>query len=594
MAYKGEMIPKSNPRYQIIDEIGQGGMSTVYLAKDMQLDITVAVKEVRSDLKYDKNGNKIELYIKGLEDECNFLKKADHPALPRTVGIYHEQKIYVIMDYIAGKDMSKALKEANQSNQKLPQELVLECALQICDALRYLQAQNPPIIYRDLKPSNIMLKSDGSGFKLIDFGTAVEYRPGQTYKGMGTKGFGAPEQLNVPSIADLRSDVYSLGATMYNLLTGVKPSEKQMHDHPVRELNPAVSVGLANVIKRCVEPDPSRRYQNAAELLYALEHYNEEDESFKRKQRGKLNAFIATAVLAGVMLIAGTGMLVARSAVEKSNYEALVGQGSIKSCTQAIELQESNPEAYIKLLEIYAGGNSESKFDKAAADNMISHLSSTSGLKMEYDEDYLELYWKLGNVYFTAYSGDDDTTVSKLKMACEKGYQKIVDAVDNGDVKGYDQDDMYKIAKNYCEINELCQAVYNNNGGTNGVTEVSKDDLNKMLDKMEKCIKLADGITNGNANYVKAINADLICSLLNQDAKEYCDAGISEDKLLDLLSKAYGAVKNLSTTNTTTQEIINELGVNYASYYANISKVYGDKQSRDEINQQKGAQGVTT
>lgn len=129
-------------------------------------------------------------------------------------------------------------------NGSLSQEQVLDCALQICDALRYLQAHNPPIVYRDLKPSNIMWKSDG-GFKLIDFGTAIEFRPGEKYARMGTRGFGAPEQLREQSpVSDQRSDIYSLGATMYCLLTGQTPSVELMQKHPVREFNPTVSIGL--------------------------------------------------------------------------------------------------------------------------------------------------------------------------------------------------------------------------------------------------------------------------------------------------------------------------------------------------------------
>lgn len=152
MAEIGSTIPRNNPRYQILKKIGQGGMSEVYLANDLQMDMMVAVKEVRTDIEYDKNGNKVDLnaYIKGLENECDLLKSVDHPVLPRTLSIDRGQKIYVIMDYIDGEDMSKVLKR----NGSLSQEQVLDCALQICDALRYLQAHNPPIVYRDLKPSN--------------------------------------------------------------------------------------------------------------------------------------------------------------------------------------------------------------------------------------------------------------------------------------------------------------------------------------------------------------------------------------------------------------------------------------------------------
>lgn len=581
MAKIGSTIPRNNPRYQIIKMIGHGGMSEVYLATDLQLDIMVAVKEVRTDLKRsDKDGRQIDLnaYVQGLENECDFLKSADHPVLPRTVGIYREQQVYVIMDYIDGEDMSKILRR----DGPLSQEQVLECALQICDALRYLQAHNPPIIYRDLKPSNIMWKKDG-GFKLIDFGTAIEYQPGKEYAKMGTPGFGAPEQFRQNYFADQRSDVYSLGATMYCLLTGQTPSAELMQKHPVREFNSTVSIGLENVIKKCVQPDPNDRYQSAAELLYALEHYDEEDASFKRKQRGKLRLFIATAALAGVMLVAGAGLLIAKSSLNEQNYEALVAQNTVEDCKQAIGLQKANPKAYLALIELYE--NSDEGFTEEAKGFIKSTLLSTEGLTMPHDGDYLELCNRIGNLYFNDYNTADGDLGFRLRNATV-WYEKVVSAVENDKTKDYDPV-MYKMAKNYCEMNKFFEDYFNDNGGSKPIREASAQAMNNMLNTMRSCLDGAKSFSDEYA-YMKVVTGDAVCYMLSANAKKLSDLGIDRGEVLSLLDSAYKQVVGVTgVSQTATLKIIDELKLHYPSYYATINNAYDNHSLRVEIKQQK-------
>lgn len=586
MAEIGSTIPKNNPRYQILKKIGQGGMSEVYLANDLQMDMMVAVKEVRTDIEYDKNGRKIDLnaYIQGLENECDLLKSVDHPVLPRTLSIDRGQKIYVIMDYIDGEDMSKILKREG----KLSQDQVLDCALQVCDALRYLQAHNPPIIYRDLKPSNIMWKKDG-GFKLIDFGTAIEYRPGQKYYNMGTKGFGAPEQLRKQNaVADQRSDIYSLGATMYCLLSGKTPSVELMQEHPVREFNQTVSIGLENVIKRCVDPDPNNRYQSAAELLYALEHYDEEDASFRKKQRGKLNLFIAAAVLAGVMLVAGAGLLVASSMFDKQNYEALVQQNTIETCQEAIDLQPANPKAYMALLELYE--HSEGGFNKEAEGVINGTLLSTEGLAMEHNRDYIELCSKLGDMFFYAYDYGDNAGLSERLRKSTVWYEKVVTAVDEEGVKDYDAE-MYKMAKNFCKMNEFFVKYLNADGSSGGINEASATAVQSMLDTMRSCL---DGSENLENAYMRVVTGDAVCYMLSANAKNFSAAGIDKNEVLSLLNDAYHQVTDVTgVSQEATLKIISDLKFNYPTYVQTIENAYKNQSLRDEIAQQKTGQEET-
>ena len=165
MAEIGNVI---DGKYEVLREIGRGGMSIVYLAMDTRLNKQWAIKEIWKK----GNGKKDEIVVNSLLAEANLMKRLDHPALPRIVDIIDNgETIYVIMDYIEGESLDKILNEYGSQ----PEELVIGWAKQLCDALSYLHSQKPPIIYRDMKPANIMLKPEGN-IKIIDFGIAREYK----------------------------------------------------------------------------------------------------------------------------------------------------------------------------------------------------------------------------------------------------------------------------------------------------------------------------------------------------------------------------------------------------------------------------------
>ena len=168
MAAIGEVI---DDKYEILKLIGRGGMSRVYLAMDKRLNKQWAVKEIEKRAR-DKNN---EVVIQSAIAEANMIKKLDHPALPRIVDIIDNGNvIYVIMDYIEGESLNKVLDAYGAQ----PQEAVIEWAKQLSEVLDYLHTRVPPVIYRDMKPANIMLKPDGT-IRLIDFGIAREYKKGK-------------------------------------------------------------------------------------------------------------------------------------------------------------------------------------------------------------------------------------------------------------------------------------------------------------------------------------------------------------------------------------------------------------------------------
>lgn len=158
MAQIGAVIEN---KYEILTEIGRGGMSVVYLAMDRRLNKQWAVKEIKKQVNNSYN----DIVIQSLITESNLMKKLGHPALPRIVDIIDDgSTIYIVMDYIEGTSLDRVLSERGA----IGQDTVIEWAKQLCDALNYLHGRTPPIIYRDMKPANVMLKPEGT-LKIIDF-----------------------------------------------------------------------------------------------------------------------------------------------------------------------------------------------------------------------------------------------------------------------------------------------------------------------------------------------------------------------------------------------------------------------------------------
>lgn len=283
-------------KYEILREIGKGGMSVVYLAMDTHLNKQWAVKEIRKR----GSGKNDEIVVNSLLAEANLMKRLDHPALPRIVDIIDNGvTIFVVMDYIEGESLDKILKEYGPQ----PEEKVIVWAKQLCDALSYLHSQKPPIIYRDMKPANVMLKPEGT-IKIIDFGIAREYKEQKMADTtvLGTKGYAPPEQYSGQT--DARSDIYALGMTLHHLLTGIDPRSGEAYA-PVRMWNPQLSEGIELIIDKCVQPAAENRYQNCQDLQYDLEHPELITKGYKKKQKRKLHLFVVTASMTVACLIAG-------------------------------------------------------------------------------------------------------------------------------------------------------------------------------------------------------------------------------------------------------------------------------------------------
>ena len=286
-------------KYKILNKIGQGGMSVVYLAMNERANKQWAIKEVRKDGVSEQN---FEVIKQGLVAEVDMLKRFNHPHLPSIIDVIDSNDSFlIVMDYIEGVSLNKKLKEAGA----LPQEDVIEWGKQLCDVLGYLHSRTPPIIYRDMKPANVMLRPDGD-VMLIDFGTAREFKSNSVADTtcLGTQGYAAPEQFGGQGQTDGRTDIYCLGATLYHLVTGHNPCEYPYEMYPIRQWNPQLSSGLEQIILKCTQKNPNDRYQSCAELMYALEHNRDFEIETRKKQTVKWRSFIAMAVASAVMFAA--------------------------------------------------------------------------------------------------------------------------------------------------------------------------------------------------------------------------------------------------------------------------------------------------
>ena len=339
-------------KYKILEVIGQGGMSTVYLAINERAGKRWAIKEVRKDAE-----TNFKIVKQSLIAETTLLKKLSHKSLPSIVDIVDQEECFlIVMDYIEGITLKQILEEKGTQKERD----VIKWAKQLCSVLGYLHGCNPPIIYRDLKPGNIMLKPDGD-IVLIDFGTARQYKNEQQVDTtcLGTLGYAAPEQFGGQGQTDARTDIYNLGATLYHLITGQNPGKPPYKLYPIRHWNQALSPGFEKIIAKCLMKDPQMRYGSVGEVLYDLEHYKEIDRSYKIKAVIKLAAFAATFFMACMSFFLTLSFCSKARQIEKNSYKEYLTRaaentdeiGKLEEYIKAIYLDSKDGTAYVDLLE---------------------------------------------------------------------------------------------------------------------------------------------------------------------------------------------------------------------------------------------------
>jgi outer membrane protein assembly factor BamB/tRNA A-37 threonylcarbamoyl transferase component Bud32 len=256
-------------RYKIVGMLGVGGFSSVYQARDMHFPTVTRLCAVKEMVNLATDPRVHEMAVKSFEREASILATLDHPAIPDVYDYFTEEsRSYLVMEFIRGHDLEALTSE---QEEKFPQETVFDWMLQLCEVLAHLHSHKPqPVIFRDLKPSNIMLDPHGR-IRLIDFNIAKVFEAGEKGTMIGTEGYSPPEQYRGESSP--AGDVYALGATAHHLLTGQDPRMEppfSFSERPISAMNSTVSTSFEAIINRCLAYNVADRFEDAGVLLDAL------------------------------------------------------------------------------------------------------------------------------------------------------------------------------------------------------------------------------------------------------------------------------------------------------------------------------------
>lgn len=562
MAEIGSVI---DGKYEILREIGHGGMSVVYLAMDTHLNKQWAVKEIKKK----GSGKNDEIIMNSLLAEANLMKRLDHAALPRIVDIIDNGvTIYVVMDYIEGESLDKILNEYGAQ----PEELVIGWAMQLCDALAYLHAQKPPIIYRDMKPANIMLKPEGN-IKIIDFGIAREYKEQSLADTtvLGTKGYAPPEQYSGQT--DARSDIFALGMTMHHLLTGIDPRSGEAYA-PVRMWNPELSEGIELIIDKCVEPAPENRYQNCSDLLYDLEHPDLITRGYKKRQKRKVAAFMAAAGMTVVLFLTGAVCTTIAKNINNSNYEILVSPSTatalnekIDSYKRAIAIYPERTDAYMCMLEAY---EDEGRFGKEENDEFLALYNANKDTFDYTTSEVAELNYKIGMMYFNYYTEEDGSYSFSTRV--QKAYSFFAENHNNVEIP-QDFEDL-NLSECYYQICSFYKN-YILNGAT--VEEASRDNYENLFSTIEDT--LADVQSAGAYNQLSLYNG--IFMLLYDQRSSMVQVKVEQNEITDLMDNVYDDAKNLTVQKEQSQKLQQEIMEHYDTYRQAIIRAYTNAEERE-------------
>lgn len=566
-------------KYEILTKIGQGGMSTVYLAMDKRLNKQWAIKEIRKE----KHNTNNEIVVKSILAEAQLMKKLDHAALPRIVDIIEDHEaIYVVMDYIEGETLSKILREYGPQ----PEETVIEWAKQLCEVLDYLHTRQPAVIYRDMKPSNVMLKPDGK-IKVIDFGIAREYKENNNSDtvSLGTRGYAAPEQFGGKGQTDARTDVYCLGVTLYHLITGKSPCEEPYEIYPIRRWNPALSSGLEKIIIKCTRPDPNDRYQSCAQMLYDLNHYREIDDEYTKRQKQKLAAFVTTAAISIIGLTTGIASSIYADSANNANYDVIVEHAQKENNTdkkkeylyQAIDIKPSDIKAYEELIEVY---KSDYIYSLSEEQEFISVVNEhTSELKQ--NKEYLKLSFQIGKLYWYYYdyasSNGDNSDNQTVRMKAATGWFREASG-NNSDSKNI------SYVKNQKELN--MSQIYADIGQF--YTDIDKAVIEgcdygmyeTLFERLEQMVDMA-----GEDDETEIVCLEvyrLVMNSINARAGKFCTDKVPKERVIELCNNVSELTKATDTSAQLTKEMKESIIENIDDTIESVELAYMENEEKTE------------
>ncbi len=524
-------------KYRVLEMIGKGGMSGVFLAQDERLNKKWALKVIKKSGE-DREGRAV---INSALTEANLLKKLDHPLLPRIVDIImDDEMIFVVMDYIEGETLAQYLKR----EKKAAEDKVMEWGMSLCEALEYLHSLEPKIIYRDMKPGNVMLTKDGR-IKLIDFGIAREYKSENTGDTvcLGTKGYAAPEQFGGSGQSDERTDIYCLGVTMYHLVTGKNPCEPPYKIYPIRHWDLSLSPGLEAVIKKCTQPNPADRYQNASELKNALLNYEKEDEVYKKKRRGHIRLYKAAMLFSALCFLTGVMAGEKYLSAEEKDYDKYLSRCDMTAdenlqrqyACHAVSVKPGDTAGYEKLIEIY---KKDGVFLADEEEEYLKLYEKNADVLKESD-DYGRLCFDTGKLYWYYYPSDDE--VGLAGMESSRGWFK--NAIDYGS----ETDEYMVTAMIYYGAGDFYHIVTSSmeEGTDEGIYRAYANELSALIDYA----------WDEPSDYVKLQICRLAVISVESYGHRFAYDGVSKEALTELVTVALDMSESIDVSGGKTGEI---------------------------------------
>lgn len=533
-------------KYKILNKIGEGGSGNVYLAMNETANKTWAVKEVK---KEDKDPETQTIFTNSLMVEIDLMKKLHHKYLPSIVDVITlEDSFLIVMDFVEGKSLDTYLR-----NGPCRQEEVIEWAKQLCDVLGYLHNCNPPIIYRDLKPGNIMLRQTGEygEITLIDFGAAREFKQAAKKSDtvcLGTPGYAAPEQWGGTGQTDARTDIYCLGTTLYHLVTGIEPQPSEMR--PIRQINPNLSSGLEDIILKCTRINPQERYQSCDEVLYALEHYQEMEHSYRRMLKKRVTL---VSVFGAITLLAGIGAVVGKYLEDRtrnSSYDVYLSQAEeyssgdrskkLEGYRNAVNLNPKDERAYLSLISYLTSDGVYSVEDDMEMSTILYDTTSNNTTnESEFKENsagYQKFSYEMGSAYFFYY----EESIKTSKTEAKKWFDHIVES-------GMEDERKQKRAEIYSRIGGYYETL-----GSVDVT--GEKDASTYGELWEDLVLLGGYTSEELGNDVTTLTLyNEILRQIDVNAVEFIKNGISDGMLNDEIDSLLAYARGIEDKENTTK-----------------------------------------
>ena len=519
-----------NEKYEVLKLINRGGSSRVYLALDRNLNRQWAIKKIKKK----KNSS----HTNSLMAEAEIMKHLDHNALPRIVDIIDDNDyFYIIMDYVQGENLKTVLRADGPQDQ----ETVVEWGIELCDVLQYLHDHN--IIYRDMKPANVMLTIPDGNIKVIDFGIAREYKSyaKEDTQSLGTEGYAAPEQYEGRGQTDARTDIYGLGVTLFQLLTDINPAGyKEPLD--IRKYDSTLSTGLSKIILKCTEKDPDDRFQTANELKHALINYRKYDEEYIAKKKKTVKQFYMLLIISGVFAAIALASFAGSFFQKNSRYDALIsGSPSAENIQKAISLKPGEEAGYNALLESY--GDIIEREEVASFSEIYGNGKDSMSKKT-----LLDVSMNAGEKILMSYEEPQER--SKLLTA----YPYFYEVAHGGDASF----DRFDAAVLYCNMAEFYQK-YIMQEDSLVVKEASREEYENILDQINQNIDTLDEYEGNENNTLKLSSYKIMLSLLYEEADTMQNKGISKnsiDKIINKIEKETNQINSsVSSVTAKKQEV---------------------------------------